>query len=91
MHLLLFWLLVVNICGAAAAIHDKRAAVRGAWRVSERTLFLLCILGGCPGVYLAMRAVHHKTKHRRFMWGIPAIFLIQCAICAALWYYHPMM
>lgn len=91
MHLLLFWLLIVNICGAAAAIHDKRAAVRGAWRVSERTLFLLCILGCCSGVYLAMRAVHHKTKHRRFMWGIPAIFLIQCAICAALWYYHPMM
>lgn len=91
MHILLFWLLAVNICGAVAAIHDKRAAVRDAWRVPERTLFLFCILGGCPGVYLAMRAVHHKTHHRRFMWGIPIIFLIQCAICAALWYYHPMM
>ena len=86
-----FWLLFINLCGAAVTVHDKRAAVRGAWRVSERTLFAVCLLGGCPGVYLAMRLVRHKTRHRRFMWGIPAIFAVQCAICAALWYYHVMM
>lgn len=84
---ILYWLAVINAAGIAVTIHDKRAARRGAWRVSERTLFVLCLLGGCPGVYLTMRLIHHKTLHRRFMLGIPAIFLAQCALCVVLWRY----
>lgn len=85
--MLFYWLIAVNLIGAIVTIHDKRAARRGAWRVPEKTLFLFCFLGGCPGVYAAMRLAHHKTLHKRFMLGIPLIFLIQCAICGILWYY----
>ncbi|MDO5548817.1 MAG: DUF1294 domain-containing protein [Eubacteriales bacterium] len=79
------YLLLVNGIGAAVTAWDKRAARRGAWRVAEKTLFLWCVLGGCPGVYLTMRCIHHKTRHKRFMWGIPLIFVLQCALVFLLW------
>lgn len=90
--ILFFWLLLINCVGIFVTIHDKRAAQRGAWRVPEKTLFALCVLGGCPGVYLTMRAIRHKTKHKRFMIGIPLIFAGQLALCAWLFYsYTPVL
>ena len=80
------YLVIINILGAAVTIHDKAAARRGAWRVPEKTLFILCLLGACPGVYLTMRQIRHKTLHKRFMIGIPLIFAVQCAIFGFLWY-----
>lgn len=86
MKLILYYLLAVNVLGAFAAALDKWKARHGRWRVPERTLFAFCVLGGCPGVYLTMRAVHHKTLHKRFMWGIPAIFIVQIGIASAICY-----
>ena len=84
MRYVLYYLLFINLAGAAAVVLDKR---RGAWRVPERTLFAFCALGGCPGVYLAMRAKRHKTLHKRFMLGIPAIFILQIVIICAVYYF----
>ena len=58
--MLFYWLIAVNLIGAIVTLHDKNAARRGAWRVPEKTLFLFCLLGGCPGVYLTMRKL--KTR-----------------------------
>ncbi|MGN1014691.1 MAG: DUF1294 domain-containing protein [Butyricicoccus sp.] len=80
MNLFVWYLLVENAAAAVVTVWDKRAARRGAWRVSEKTLFALCLLGGCPAVYLTMRLIHHKTLHKRFMWGIPLIFAAQCVL-----------
>lgn len=91
MKLLLLYLAVVNLAGAMAVLIDKRRARRGQWRVRERTLFLFALLGGTPGVYLSMRLCRHKTKHRRFMWGLPLIFFLQLAAAGAAgccWYTH---
>lgn len=85
MYYLLIYLLAVNAAGAGAVALDKWKAQRHRWRIPEKTLFLLCALGGCPGVYLAMRSCRHKTLHKRFMWGVPAIFVLQLA--AAVLYY----
>lgn len=56
---------------------------RGAWRVPEKTLFLLPLLGGSVGALLGMRVFRHKTKHWYFVWGVPAILLAQLAL--AVW------
>lgn len=79
------YFLIVNLLGACVTAADKRAAKRGKWRVRESTLFFLSVIGGCPGVYLTMRLIGHKTLHKRFMWGLPAIFLIQAALLACLY------
>ena len=82
---LLVWLAVINLVTFAIYGVDKAKAKRGAWRVPEKTLFLLPLLGGSLGALLGMRVFHHKTKHWYFMWGIPLILLAQIAL--AVWLY----
>lgn len=48
--------------------------------MSEKTLFALSVAGGALGMYAAMCLVRHKTKHKRFMIGLPIIILIQSVI-----------
>ena len=57
-------------------------AKRGAWRIPERTLILLAAVGGSIGAYAGMRVFHHKTRHNKFKYGVPAIFIAQAAIAA---------
>lgn len=77
------WLIAINLVTFAVYGADKRRARRGAWRVPEKTLFLLPLLGGSVGAMLGMRVFRHKTKHWYFVWGVPAILLAQIAL--AVW------
>ena len=80
---LLVWLAVINLVTFAVYGIDKAKAKRGAWRIPEKTLFLLPLLGGSLGALLGMRVFHHKTKHWYFVWGVPLILLAQIAL--AVW------
>lgn len=84
MAVLLVYLAAVNLVAFALYGIDKAKARRGAWRISEKMLFLLPLLGGSIGALLGMRVFHHKTKHWYFVWGIPAILLVQLALAAYL-------
>ena len=59
---------------------DKYRAKRGAWRIPEKTLFLLPILGGSIGAIAGMKFFHHKTKHWYFKYGLPLILILQLAL-----------
>ncbi|NLU24381.1 MAG: DUF1294 domain-containing protein [Clostridiales bacterium] len=59
---------------------DKYRARRHLWRIPEKTLFLLALLGGSPGALLGMLCFRHKTRHHAFQIGIPAILLAQAAL-----------
>ena len=71
--------LLLNACAFAAMGIDKRRARRGAWRIPERTLWLWALPFAAPGAYAGMRVFHHKTRHAKFMVGIPVIMLLQLA------------
>ena len=77
------YVLFINIL---SVVYDKNAARRKKRRIRERTLFVLCFLGGSPAMYLTMLAIRHKTKHKSFMIGIPLIMLLQITIiyCIAI-------
>lgn len=77
---ILIYLLIMNIVGFAIMGIDKSRAKRGAWRIPEKTLFLIAILGGSIGSILGMKQFRHKTKHRTFTIGMPAILIVQAAI-----------
>ena len=63
----LLWIYIgVSLITFLAYLLDKRAAIRGDWRTSERTLQLLGLLGGWPGGYLAQRLLRHKSSKRSF-------------------------
>ena len=63
---------------------DKYKAKKAKWRISEATLLLLAVLGGSIGAWMGMRVWHHKTMHRKFKYGIPALLLMQIALMAYL-------
>jgi len=81
---LLYYLIIINVLSAVMCIYDKINAINGGWRVRERDLFLLCILGGSPVMYMTMRIIRHKTHHNRFMIGIPLIFLVQVGLAIGI-------
>ena len=76
----LYYLAVINAVTFLVYGIDKLRAKRGAWRVSEKTLFVLPILGGSVGAIAGMRVFHHKTKHWYFKYGLPLILLLQLAL-----------
>ena len=82
---LLWYLATVNVVTFTVYGIDKSKARRGAWRIPEKTLFLLPLLGGSVGALLGMKVFRHKTKHWYFVWGIPIILLAQTALAAWLW------
>lgn len=79
------WLAAVNVLAFVLFGLDKWFAVRGMWRISERTLFAVALLGASPGAMLGMAVFHHKTRHRAFTLGMPAIFALQLALGVWLW------
>lgn len=92
--LLALWLLLMNLVTFFVFGLDKLKAKRKAThestrRIPEKTLFLLAILGGSVGALLGMKVWHHKTLHRSFRFGIPAILILQIVIPMGLYvYFH---
>ena len=81
------WLALASLVAAVLAVYDKRAAKRGARRIPEKTLLLWGLAGGAAAEWLVMRCIRHKTLHKRFMLGLPAMVLLHAAIGAGLWYF----
>lgn len=79
------YLVILNAVTFVVYGLDKRfAKTPGHRRVRERTLLLLAALGGSLGALAAMRGFRHKTKHKKFVFGVPAILLLQLALAAYL-------
>ena len=73
-------LIVMNLISFGLMAYDKRCAAKGKWRVPERTLFLAAALFGGLGGVLGMQLLRHKTRHWYFVYGMPAILLLQLLI-----------
>ncbi len=78
------YILIISLVSVVVTIKDKSCAKKGKWRVPEKTLFILSALGGSVAMYITMKAIRHKTQHKRFMIGIPLIMAAQAAIIALL-------
>ena len=81
---LAYYLLGINAVAFIVYGIDKYKAKKARWRIPEATLLLLAVLGGSIGAWMGMKVWHHKTKHKKFKYGIPAILLIQIALMAYL-------
>ena len=79
-----YYLLAINAVTFIVYGIDKYKAKKAKWRISEATLLLLAVLGGSIGAWMGMKVWHHKTMHKKFKYGIPAILLIQIALMAYL-------
>lgn len=86
MEYLFIYLLAINLFGLAIMGIDKQKAKRHSWRISEKTIFVTALLGGSIGVKSGMQMFRHKTKHKQFVYGIPAILILQLAAAVYLLY-----
>lgn len=86
MEILVIYLLLINALGFILMLVDKYKAKKNLWRIPEATLMLVAALGGSVGSLMGMYTVRHKTKHLKFVLGIPAILAVQCLIAYFLFY-----
>ena len=76
----------ISLVTVIVTVYDKIAAKkRPRHRVPENTLLLLAVLGGGPAEYLTMQLIRHKTKHQKFMIGLPVIILLEAAAAGLLY------
>ncbi|MDO4178196.1 MAG: DUF1294 domain-containing protein [Phascolarctobacterium sp.] len=76
MKTIFLYYLIINIVTFFAFVFDKFKAKSHSWRIPEAQLLLLCLLGGAFGGFAAMQLVRHKTKHLKFMLGVPLMLLL---------------
>lgn len=75
--LILSYLILMNLIGFALMGIDKHKAIKGAFRIPEATLFVVAIIGGSIGSIFGMYTFRHKTRHKKFVYGMPAVLIIQ--------------
>lgn len=83
--ILTVYLVIINLIAFLAMAIDKYKAIRKLWRIPERTLIGLALLGGGIGANLGMHLFRHKTRHPKFFIGLPIIFLIEYIPLLYLW------
>ena len=83
---IVLYLAIVNLAALIVMGIDKLRARKRAWRIPESTLFVIALIGGSLGTTIGMHLFHHKTRHWYFLFGMPAILVIQIAAVLILMY-----
>ena len=84
LHYVLIYLVALNVVTFIVYGIDKFKAKRNRWRITEASLLFLAVMGGSIGAWLGMKAWHHKTLHKKFRYGVPAIIVLQLALIGYL-------
>ena len=84
--LLITYFASLNIIGLFLMGLDKHKAKKHLWRIPESTLFITAIIGGSIGCIIGMYAFRHKTRRWYFVYGMPAILVLQIALFIAVLY-----
>ena len=80
------YILVISLVTIVLTIYDKVAAKKRRFRISEATLMLCGVFGGAVAELITMLLIHHKTRHIKFMLGLPLIILAQAILLAVFNY-----
>ncbi len=86
LHIILSYLIIINVVTFFTYGIDKIKAKKSKWRIRETALLGLAVLGGSIGAWLGMKIWHHKTLHKKFKYGVPAIIIIQLSLIGYLLY-----
>lgn len=87
--IILLYLALISLISIIVCIYDKIISKkdRVELRIPEKTLILLSVIGGSLAMYITMQMTRHKTKHAKFMIGIPAIMVLQVALIICYFYF----
>ena len=87
--ILLAYIILISLISIIVCIYDKKISKKNRveLRIPEKTLLVLSALGGSVAMFITMLLIRHKTKHVKFMLGIPLIIVVQSAAIFALFYF----
>lgn len=71
----MIYYIVINLYAFISMYIDKKRAIKNKWRIPEKTLFLIGILGGVFGIYAGMKWIRHKVRHKLFSLGVPIMII----------------
>ena len=82
LSIFLAYIAIISIISVIVCIYDKKISKKNRveLRTPEKTLMLLSALGGSVAMFITMQIIRHKTKHVKFMLGIPLIIIVQAGI-----------
>ncbi|WP_276629832.1 MULTISPECIES: DUF1294 domain-containing protein [Terrisporobacter] len=72
---MIYYLIIINVIGFFIMSIDKKKAIKKAYRIPEKNLLFICVLGGSLGMLIGMYKFHHKTKHNKFVYGVPSLLI----------------
>lgn len=84
-YILIAYLILINIVSVSVTVYDKYCAAHNRRRVRESTLLILSALGGSLAMFVTMNLIRHKTRHLKFMLGLPIILTLQFAFVYFIW------
>lgn len=74
---IIIYLIVINLIGFFIMYIDKQKARKEQWRIPEKMIFLITLLGGGIGTIVGMYKFRHKTKKLKFTIGLPTILIFE--------------
>ena len=78
--IIISYVIIINVITLMMYGIDKWKAKHSKWRIPEAILLIMAAVGGSIGAWTGIKLFHHKTLHKKFKYGVPAIFLIQLGI-----------
>ena len=82
------YFLCISVFASVLSALDKKKAKRKKWRIPESVLLAVALLGGAAAEYVTMKKIHHKTRHKKFMVGLPLIMVLHVLIIAGAVYFY---
>lgn len=82
--LLIIYFAVISLVAVIMTIADKAKAKRDAWRIPEATLMLVGLFGGAVAMFITMKTIRHKTRHKKFMIGLPLEIALHAVIACVI-------
>ena len=86
--LIIIYFILISIFTAIITTIDKQNAKNGKRRVSEDFLLTIGLIGGALSEYITMKIIHHKTKHKKFMIGLPIQIILQIFTIILIYLYR---
>lgn len=89
LSIFLAYIAIISLISVVVCIYDKKISKKNRveLRTPEKTLMLLSALGGSVAMFITMQIIRHKTKHVKFMLGIPLIIIVQAGIVFLLFHF----
>lgn len=74
------FIVLISVVSVMLTVYDKVASMAKKWRIPEKVLMMFAFFGGATAMYITMQIIRHKTKHKKFMIGLPVFIVIHLAL-----------